>query len=99
MDNLTVLQWIILIIIILAILTIATVGLIIFSRFGKRVLDKLQSQHDIFTKFMDHARKDSEAIRQEVFRHSGALAEHSKTLNNHSKLLTELQKKHAEQNY
>ncbi len=93
MNDLTVLQWVILIIVILAILTIATVGLVIFSRFGKRVLDKLQSQHDIFTKFMNHARKDSEDIRQEVFRHSGILSEHSKTLKDHLKLITELKNK------
>jgi hypothetical protein len=78
-------------------LGISVTGLTIFSRFGKRVLDKLQSQHDIFTEFMQHSKHDSEEIRQLVFKNAGQLEKHALRLNSHEQKLNHLHKCYVEE--
>lgn len=96
--ELSLFEWVLLAGVFLVIAILTVVGLTIFSRFGKRVLDKLQGHHDIFTEFMKHTKQDSEAIRQEVFKHRGQLEKHAMTLNSHEKKINDLHKCYVEKN-
>ncbi len=99
MENITVMQWVFIVLSIFGILGILISGLVIFSRFGKRVLAKLQSHEDIFTEFMRHVKLDSETIRQEVFRHRGKLEQQSRTIKQHSDYINKMEKRHVEQDH
>ena len=83
----------------LAIIIISGIGLSIFSRFGKRVLGKMEVQNNMFTEFMAHAKKDSEDIREIIFRQQGQIDKNAEKLDDYSKIVTELHKRHVGQDH
>ena len=83
----------------LAIIAVAWIGLYTFTNFGKKVLAKLEEQGNMFAEFMKHAKKDSEDIRDIIFKQQGQIDKNAVKLDDFSQIVTELHKRHVGQDH
>ena len=83
----------------LAIIAVAWIGLYTFTNFGKKVLAKMQEQGDMFAEFMSHAKKDSEDIREIIFRQQGQIDKNAEKLDDYTKIVNNLHKRHVGQDH
>ena len=83
----------------LSIAILAFIALWIFTQFGKKVLGKMEVQSLLFTKFIEHAKKDSEDIRQIVFKQQGQIDKSNRKLDDFSRIVTDLHNRHVDQDH